>query len=206
MDASDYARSFLPTRMKPLHYFATRGRRIGVPGSNGIVSEAGAGTHTDWIHSSAPSAAWGASTMVLAQPDAEPSRAGFLRQADNRLWDMRDQIWHGCRQLGDNPRSHSHAADRAIVLLWLTCLGGQPRANRDTTGGPGPTVAAMVQTFVSVSTTLGVLLLILGLSLSLVTPPTALIITGLVMAFAGAAVRWYSAIVPEVPPTATEAP
>jgi hypothetical protein len=41
--------------------------------------------------------------LVLAQPDAEPSRAGFLRQADNRLWDLRDQIWHGCGQLGGNP-------------------------------------------------------------------------------------------------------
>ena len=41
--------------------------------------------------------------LVLAQPDADPSRRGFLRLADNRLWDLREQIWQGCRKLGGEP-------------------------------------------------------------------------------------------------------
>lgn len=39
--------------------------------------------------------------LVLAQPDAEPTRVDFLRRADRRLWDLREEIWQGCRQLGE---------------------------------------------------------------------------------------------------------
>jgi hypothetical protein len=35
--------------------------------------------------------------LVLSQPGMDGSRAA---QADNRLWDLRNEIWDGCRELG----------------------------------------------------------------------------------------------------------
>lgn len=62
----------------------------------------------------------------------------------------------------------------------------------------------MSEIFAGVSVAVGVLLLVLGISLNLLTVPNALVLTGIVMAFLGAAVRWYAAIVPEEPPTSAE--
>ena len=41
--------------------------------------------------------------LVLAQPDADPSQVDLLRRADQRLWDLRAQIWQGCRELSRQP-------------------------------------------------------------------------------------------------------
>lgn len=36
--------------------------------------------------------------LVLRQPNSTSS-ADFLSQADHRLWELRDSIWHACRDL-----------------------------------------------------------------------------------------------------------